>query len=201
MNLYDELGVYSNATGSEIKKAYKRKAQKNHPDKETGSVGKFKQIAHAYAVLSNDQRRKKYDECGDESEVPNEQAELITMLSQLFITFIDSGKKGNIVDLVIADIHYKLKVAYNKIATLEKIADNLETKLGRVVTHNKEPNLYESIIMQKLEIIKNDIIILESFINKMKKILEMLDNYEDCIPDNMTATSTTLFNTTGFINI
>ena len=68
LNLYFLLGVTKEATPAEIKTAYKKLALKWHPDKNAGSeeaTEMFKSISEAYAVLSNPQRRKKYDLWGE----------------------------------------------------------------------------------------------------------------------------------------
>ena len=66
---YKTLGVEKNASKGEIKKAYKRLALKFHPDKNKGdkvSEEKFKKISEAYAVLSEDEKRRQYDQFGSE---------------------------------------------------------------------------------------------------------------------------------------
>lgn len=60
---YDLLGVSKNATGEEIKKAYRKMAMKYHPDR-GGDQVKFKEINEAYQVLSNPQKRAGYDQFG-----------------------------------------------------------------------------------------------------------------------------------------
>lgn len=63
-NYYYILGVERNATLEEIKKAYKKLALKFHPDQNNGDKffeERFKEIAEAYEVLSNQERRKQYD--------------------------------------------------------------------------------------------------------------------------------------------
>ena len=63
---YEVLGVDKNASQDEIKSAFRKLAKKYHPDinKEEGAEAKFKEIGEAYAVLSDEQKRKQYDQFG-----------------------------------------------------------------------------------------------------------------------------------------
>jgi molecular chaperone DnaJ len=65
---YEVLGVTRNANGEEIKRAYRRLAMKYHPDRADGNKAEaevaFKECAEAYEVLSDDQRRRRYDQFG-----------------------------------------------------------------------------------------------------------------------------------------
>ncbi|MCL4381050.1 MAG: molecular chaperone DnaJ [Candidatus Marsarchaeota archaeon] len=65
---YDVLGVPKGASGDDIKKAYRQLAMKYHPDKnkDKDAEEKFKEINAAYAVLSDEQKRKQYDMFGPE---------------------------------------------------------------------------------------------------------------------------------------
>lgn len=60
---YDVLGVQKNASKEDIKNAYRKLALQYHPDrnKEPGAEEKFKELSEAYAVLSDDEKRKRYD--------------------------------------------------------------------------------------------------------------------------------------------
>lgn len=61
---YEVLGVQKGASKDEIKKAFRKQAQKYHPDKKGGDEAKFKEASEAYAVLSDERKRKEYDTYG-----------------------------------------------------------------------------------------------------------------------------------------
>lgn len=65
---YEVLGVDKSASDSDIKSAYRKLALKHHPDRNPDNKEaeeKFKKISEAYAVLSDNQKRKQYDQFGD----------------------------------------------------------------------------------------------------------------------------------------
>jgi len=62
---YKALGVAKDASAADIKKAYRKLARELHPDKNPGNAqaeARFKEVSEAYDVLSNETRRKEYDE-------------------------------------------------------------------------------------------------------------------------------------------
>lgn len=69
MDYYKILGISKNASQEEIKKAYRKLAMKWHPDKNKDNIQvaekKFKEISEAYQILSDEQKRKSYDNGGN----------------------------------------------------------------------------------------------------------------------------------------
>ncbi|KAK4692375.1 hypothetical protein P7C71_g4815, partial [Lecanoromycetidae sp. Uapishka_2] len=73
INPYEALEIETTATSAEVKSAYKKLALRHHPDKVHPDVRnaanvKFQEIAFAYAILSDERRRKRYDTTGNTSE-------------------------------------------------------------------------------------------------------------------------------------
>ena len=66
-DFYEILGVSKSATKEELKKAYRKLAVKYHPDRNPDNEeaeAKFKEAAEAYEVLSNPEKRQRYDQFG-----------------------------------------------------------------------------------------------------------------------------------------
>ena len=91
-DLYSVLGVSKDADEETIKKAYRKLAQKHHPDRAPGKANEaqFKEINRAYEVLSDKQKRSLYDEFGEESLSQNFDAERARVIRQ----YGGAGRRG-----------------------------------------------------------------------------------------------------------
>jgi len=119
---YEVLGIQKNATKDEIKKAYRKLSKQYHPDlnKEPGAEEKFKEIAEAYEVLSDDQKRARYDQFGHQD--PNQGfggfggAEGFGGFEDIFSSFFGGGRtrrdpnaprKGD-------DLQYRMTISFEE---------------------------------------------------------------------------------------
>lgn len=87
---YDSLGVTPTASVDEIKRAYKKLALKYHPDKnkDPGAQEKFKELSVAYEVLSDEEKRRNYDQFGEKGvDRPEHDAD------DIFSTFFGGGRR------------------------------------------------------------------------------------------------------------
>lgn len=141
------LNVAVNATKAEIKKAYKKLASKYHPDREGGDTKKFQEITHAYEILSDDERRERYDLSGDETEGPDPYEMAVLSLSEIFIEIAEAQgfKKKNYIPEIqqaIKDGIKKLSRDKKKLGKKLKMAEYLRDKI------DSKGKLFEAMHMQ-----------------------------------------------------
>lgn len=98
-DLYEILGVSRGASQEEIKKAYKKLAQKLHPDK-GGSAQEFQDLQEAYSVLGSEDSRKVYDAGGSMDKGPDLRQRAMQELAGLFSTMMASREIPPYVNLV-----------------------------------------------------------------------------------------------------
>lgn len=127
---YEILGVDRNANESEIKKAYRRQAIKYHPDKNPGdseAEEKFKEAAEAYSVLSDANKRSRFDNFGHSGVGEQGFDPGFTNIEDIFDLFgfgdiFGGGRRQSSVQRG-ADLRYDLQI------TLEEAAHGKEEKL------------------------------------------------------------------------
>jgi DnaJ-class molecular chaperone len=114
-NLYNILEIPNDSSKEEIKKSYKKLVVKYHPDKtnnEPKSTEKFKEIQAAYQILSDEQRRKEYDNMNSNERI---------LFDEMFMNFIN-GAKNILLEYLRAS--FKLNKQNMKIDSEEEYIDS-----------------------------------------------------------------------------
>jgi len=99
-DLYEILGVKRHVSKAVIKVAYKKLASKYHPDRNPDApeaTAKFQTVQRAYDILSDDDKRKHYDETGSTGDAPNIDQLAVNMVGMLTIEAAAAAgfRKGN----------------------------------------------------------------------------------------------------------
>lgn len=96
VDLYAVLGLKKTATAAQVRKAYRKLAAKYHPDQNPGEdvVAQYHAVCEAYEVLSDPERRRRYDETGDASRPPPPDQELLSVIAPAVIRVFQECHTG-----------------------------------------------------------------------------------------------------------
>jgi len=134
---YEVLGVSRTATPEEIKKAYRKKALQHHPDRNPGDAeaeARFKEAAEAYEVLSNPEKRQRYDRFGragvnGPGGRPGGFQDISDIFSAFSDIFGDAGGMGDVFGRRGARRRTGSDLRVRLALTLEEIAEGVEKKI------------------------------------------------------------------------
>jgi curved DNA-binding protein CbpA len=152
-SLYEILSISPKANMAEIRVAYRAKVKEVHPDT-GGSNEAFSEVVLAYEILSDDDRRRQYDETGtldDPGKAISSGAVLI--VEGLINGFIQrqDAKYSDAVNLMCADISIALRSKIANIDVLEKRKHILADLKDRFRAKSSEENVLHDILDQKIE--------------------------------------------------
>ncbi|MDD3625809.1 MAG: molecular chaperone DnaJ [bacterium] len=115
---YEILGVARDATQDEIKKAFRKLSLKFHPDRNLGNAEaeeKYKEISEAYSVLSDSEKRSRYDNFGSASG-PGMGFDFGDIFEDIFGDFFGSKRQSRNRPRKGADLHYKIDLTLKEVA-------------------------------------------------------------------------------------
>jgi DnaJ-class molecular chaperone len=130
---YKILGVEKNASADEIKKAFKKAAMQHHPDRPGGDEAKFKEINEAYQVLSDAEKRQRYDQFGSDFEQQGGFSNGAGW-EDVMSAFRGGGFAGGDFGDIFGDLFGGRELA-DKFEVIHKKIDQLESKLGKKLVH------------------------------------------------------------------
>jgi DnaJ-class molecular chaperone len=183
MTLYDDLEIDNKADAIAIKRAYRKKAGKSHPDK-GGSKEEFVKVQKAYLILSNPETRSKYDATGDEDllKADNSKQEILGIVVTSFEVVIQAieGKGANPLEFDIAgEMRSTIKEKKDEIEAekkrLGKNISEVEKFLGRFKVKG-QTNFMEAMLKSRIDGIKLNISYKQRDIDKFDEALELIED-------------------------
>lgn len=187
--LYDLLGVSTTASAETIKQHYRRQAKKYHPDRNPGddkAEERYKQVVAAFEVLSDPDRRKRYDETGetDDEASRHQQEMLLRVLSPILMeTFEELVKKGRKVESVdvVAEfrkvLFAKQKEAADVLTGLKENKRVLEATLGRFKVDDGSENLLVAIVRGQLRELEDGMSVVRTRVDIISKGIKLMAAY------------------------
>lgn len=146
-DLYQTLGVDPTATPEQIKKARRKKAAAVHPDK-GGDHEQMAAINRAYDVLSDPERRRRYDATGEEKQSVSLTDEARQMIVMVFQSGLDQNAT-RVLPFAIKRIRELQQEAKAKQTENERRRETLTTRSGKIQVKSGE-NLFQSLLDQRL---------------------------------------------------
>lgn len=196
---YETLNISKNADRDEIRKAYKSKAGKLHPDREGGDSEEFKKVNHAYSVLFDPERKSLYDLTGSDEKPKDLMTEASKNLGNIFLKIVSEERKGDIVEIVTYEISNSIKQAKQNRDKVNEIVDKFNLLIDRV-TSKSENNVYQNMINGQLQGFNLQINGFDEFIKIGDLMLLLLEDYNDTRPDVQQPQNTsTTYTTARFI--
>lgn len=176
-DLYKELGVKKTATKAELKKAYRDRSKKTHPDK-GGNPADFLAVKDAYEILTDDVKKLRYEHGDDpEQSIDSEVAGILAAALDAHILEIAEGKPviGKIRKNIEKEISHILEAIYQK----KREINTINKAKGKIVTKNKQENIFERVLESRLGEYEANIRLLQQKKEIFEKVLDILKDYED----------------------
>ena len=194
-DLYAILGIQKGASKDAIKKAYRKKVKKYHPDK-GGDENIFRDIQEAYEVLSDDEKRAVYDLTGNiiKESLDARAVEILATEFKLIFDKLDNN------DILVRGILSEVKAGLHKLIEEKKRQINYEKERWRVLTilrkriktkKRKYRNVAKEVLDREMQYSKDGALTLNQDIKTIKKALTYLDylKYEVILNEGIVTSS------------
>lgn len=190
MTLYEILGLYPDATEEEIKDAYRRKSMIHHPDREGGDEETFKQVKAAYEVLSDPERRKRYDETGQTEEGPSEEEMLANAATHILVETLNSipewvtPTQDDFIERMVKRVDSRINKLERDVALGESALSKVRKLLGRFIKKDKGRNVFQDHLEREVANIETFLVEGARRIALEKKLREYIQSYQFIVDPN-----------------
>lgn len=182
-NPYETLGVAKDATLDQIKKVYRQKSKKCHPDA-GGDGEEFKRISSAYELLSNQERRDHFDRTGETAEVEDPSLSIVSqLLGSVLLGILNAGgdpEKTDLVKLMRNKAKEEITQLKATISVNKKRVDKLRKVAKRVLYKSKaddQDNILARMVLVPIEAIEASIKEREATLQGYTKALKIIEHY------------------------
>lgn len=154
--LYEALGIPKDADAATIKRAYRRKAAESHPDGESPDPDRFALVCLAKDVLTDQLRRKRYDDAGDTTK-KSETAEILEVISQAMdFVLLAADQQGFdittvlMIPALVQRLGQMVEEVDTKLAPARRSIEQHTRLMSRFEPTDGEPNAIDEMIRKKV---------------------------------------------------
>jgi len=179
---YETLDVPRDASPEAIKKTYRKKAKKTHPDK-GGDKAEFTALALAYETLSDAEKRERYDRTGKDGKITDIEREARNLLCKEFASLLDA-MKTRIFDVdpfekMVSSIDRSRRAKHKKITRVERDIVHFEKVKTRIRRRSETaPPMFELMIENLVRAAQEQIVYSKLNLQILDKANEILADFE-----------------------
>jgi curved DNA-binding protein CbpA len=170
-NHYETLDVSPDATQEDIRAAYRKKARDNHPDREWGDEAQMALVNQAYAVLSDPERRARYDAGGSDQRLSDVEEKIAKGLVVIISKALEMA--GNMITNATRIIKQEREQVREKIAEHKMLVLRAQTRKSMIAAKDDAPHGNIAHILLDQKIIANN-----QLVNQMEEHMLVLDGIE-----------------------
>lgn len=184
--LYDLLDLVPTASPAEIKQAHRAAAKRFHPDA-GGDAARFVAVTRAYRVLSDPERRRRYDETGlfDAAEADTAQADLVVTLSSALNHVLSRTQIPIDSTDIVAEMRRLIEagreVARDELAGIETRLAALQEARTRIRRKDERENLFLAVIDGQIRKLARAQVLKRSVLDAQRHAVEELERYDSVV--------------------
>lgn len=183
MTHYDTLGVPKDASKDEIKKAFRRKASKAHPDRNGGDVRVMTALNKAYDTLADDEKRERYDNTGQDGVVESPEmravAELCRAIDQVCMSGPEHLDMYSSVRRIMSEKRAGLLQSNQKGVSIIAKLERWRTKAPKRKKKDRAPNLFEQVVTDRVRALKEGMDRNVEVMTMIDDAMKLLQEYEE----------------------
>lgn len=175
---YETLGVKRDASGEELRKAFRRKAKQHHPDRQGGDAQKMARTNRAYETLSDPSRRLTYDKTGHDQAPDHIEVGAREIVIKKFMQWFGEDRSGDMLGWSTATVYQEIQGYQAQLSQGTQLHTKLKRKLKRLKFKGKGTNIIGFALDHQLEAIKQQIEMVQQNIVKHERAMILIKDFE-----------------------
>lgn len=177
MNPYEILGVARDATADVIRRAFRKKASRAHPDRSKGDGTAMAEINGAYALLSDANRRERFDRTGSTDKPADPQQQAMGILFNIVKQLIANNVPNDLIGNARAQVGVLITQSLLTVQQHESQKAIFERRRG-TIRARKDRNIFDGLFIELIQAAERNIANCKAQVEAFQAALTLLEDYE-----------------------